>query len=277
MRASGRLEGRLGPASRRVPASSAVGVGMVALGHQAWLRDLHPASHDEVPPRAPRRHTRGPLGWSRGLSLQAEATHGGPLPSDSPRGGRGPRPRGSCRPPLRSSLPALGFFHPASCPARSPWAPCLTPACPGPEGTAGCSPASVRPRCPEGADPPIGDIKGKQEAAAPPTPRGREECVSQRGRGPAAGDFPSAAFPQDTPAPASAPTSRWSGAGGHGRFQGQQALSSVSPRLAGASGHCALGTGHTLTGGGTGPPSRPAGEKTPQRSVRSPRSPGWPS
>lgn len=201
MRASGRLEGRLGPASRRVPASSAVGVGMVALGHQAWLRDLHPASHDEVPPRAPRRHTRGPLGWSRGLSLQAEATHGGPLPSDSPRGGRGPRPRGSCRPPLRSSLPALGFFHPASCPARSPWAPCLTPACPGPEGTAGCSPASVRPRCPEGADPPIGDIKGKQEAAAPPTPRGREECVSQRGRGPGCWGFSISSISAGHPCP----------------------------------------------------------------------------
>lgn len=104
-------------------------------------------------------------------------------------------------PPLRSSLPALGFFHPASCPARSPWAPCLTPACPGPEGTAGCSPASVRPRCPEGADPPIGDIKGKQEAAAPPTPRGREECVSQRGRGPGCWGFSISSISAGHPCP----------------------------------------------------------------------------
>lgn len=124
--------------------------------------------------------------------------------------------------------------------------------------------------------------------------------------GPAAGDFPSAGFPQDTPAPASAPRSRWSWAGGSRAFPGTPAgpgpqsprdllarLNTVhwalgpgqggeatdfaeGPRRMGR-GTCPSPTSHTLTGGGTGSPSRPAGEQTPQRSVQSPRVPGRPS
>lgn len=194
-------------------------------GHQAWPRDLLPASHEKVPPRG---YVSGPLGLSRGLSLQAEAGHGASLPSDSPCERRGPRPHGACRPSLpcalrRSALPTPGFFHPASCPTRLPWVPCLTPAYPGPKGTAGCSPASVCPRCLGGADPPpIGDIKGKQEAVGPAVPP-RAGGVSVAAWGPAAGDFPSAGFPQDTPAPASALRSRWSWVGGSRAFPGAPA------------------------------------------------------
>lgn len=92
----------------------------------------------------------------------------------------------------------------------------------------------------------------------PADPPRREECVWQRGPGRCcAGDFPSAGFPQDTPAPASA-LERGRGLPGE---PGASGPCPQSPRDLRARQDTALGTGHTWTAGGQGRPVGPPGRR----------------